>query len=804
MNACFRNAGRLLVVLMSTASGGAFAQSAAPDDAAKGLEEIVVTARRVSENVQNVPATIQAISAEALIQRGIKNESDLQGAVPGLLVHASNNQNQLNYVIRGAAVEAYSGSTPGVQPYFNEVALSGNAAVAFYDVESVQVLKGPQGTLFGRNSTGGAVLYQAAAPKSELGGWGSIQYGNHDKLIIEGALNLPISPDKVLLRVAGTYQSGGAFVTNTFNGKKIGDTKVRSGRITLKLQPTETITNVTMAQYSKYSGTNGGNRVIYADTCGGAFKAITNPMCWAFDGNPFYNSLIRGTANTGGAFPAGYPNGGFIPPGGYGGLEAYLDSQGKFKVNNDGIFPFGSKDKLLVNNTTFEVTPDITIKNIFGYHKTNRAFAYDNDSSFLPLLYAGGNTPGGDNLERRNTRLITDELQLQGEAMDGRLKYILGFFISDSKTNNNSPIAGSGYIQAFGIPYFFALRYKSESIDKSKAVFAQLTYAVTDALNVTAGIRQAWDKLSLEQSPQSSLFVAAKPKLKSKQDDLSWNVSVDYRFSPDVMAYVTTRGSWRVGGYNPFVAASLVGSNGQPIDPDYATAEVGGTYFPQERVRDIELGVKYSGYAGGVPVRLNADIYNTWIKNVQKTAYGIVAGNITSTTTIVPEAKVTGFEVDGEIRPAEWLKLGSTFSYSHARYTKNIAIAFGTLNAFGPYADAPKYSGSAYGEVTAPLSGDTGTLVFHLDGFAVSKVHVSSLGNTLNPNDTLPGYIKLNGRIDWEDPMGVTGLTASFFMKNITNKQYYIGGGGGIQLFAINSGVFGESRTFGGVLRYSF
>jgi iron complex outermembrane receptor protein len=159
MRFSFQNAGRAAAILLCTTSMSAFAQSApgkgpaAAEEDNSGLGEIVVTARRRSENLSNVPTAIAAVSSEALVQRGIKNESDLQTAIPGLVVRASNNQNQLNYVIRGESVEPYSGSSPGVQPYFNDVALSGNTATAFYDVESVQVLKGPQGTLFGRNST---------------------------------------------------------------------------------------------------------------------------------------------------------------------------------------------------------------------------------------------------------------------------------------------------------------------------------------------------------------------------------------------------------------------------------------------------------------------------------------------------------------------------------------------------------------------------------------------------------------------------------------------------------------------------
>jgi iron complex outermembrane receptor protein len=798
MHISWQNAGRVAALLLCTTSIPVFAQSApARTPAAEGstgLQEIVVTARRRSENISNVPTAVTAVNSQALIQRGIQNESDLQTAVPGLVVHASNNQNQLNYVIRGESVEPYSGSTPGVQPYFNDVALSGNTATAFYDVESVQVLKGPQGTLFGRNSTGGAVLYQSMTPGETLGGYASIQYGNHKRLVAEAALTVPLG-EKASFRVAGTYQSGGAYVRNIYNNSELGNSKVKSGRATLKLTPTDALTNTTMVQYGKFGGTNNGNRITYVDGCQNAFKSPNSPACWAIPGNPFYQSLL--TSPKGTYFP-NYPNG-YVYPGGLAALPGYLDSLGKFVVDDDGSFNFHASDVLVTNNTSFELNDTMTLKNVFGYDRTKRSFEYDNDASPYPFLSAGGGLPGGNQLETRNTKILSEELQLQGKAVDGKLSYIVGAFYQDTKTFNNSPIQGFGYIPAINFPYTFALRYKSHSRDQSYAFFVHATYAVTDKFNLTGGIRQTWDKLSLTQTPDSSLFVPSIPYLHHTQHDISWVASADYHVSSEWMVYLTTRGSWRVGGYNPFVAAS-----GSLPEANTATAETGGTYFKPETVRDVEGGVKFNGRWGDIPVHLNADVFNTWIRNVQKTAYGIVNGNITSTTTTIPGAQVTGFEIDGEMRPVEWLRVGANFSFENARYTDKIAIAFGTLNSFGPFADAPKYSGTAFGEITVPLQGDTGTVVIHGDGYAQSLLHTSSLGNTLSPGDKILGYILINGRIDWRDPVGVKGLTASFFMKNITDRRYFIGGGSGVQLYSINAAVYGQPRTFGGVLRYQF
>jgi iron complex outermembrane recepter protein len=535
MKITLQTAGRLAAILLGTTSMSSFAQStpapqAAAEEEGSGFDEIVVTARRRSENLQNVPTTIQAISGEALIKRGIRNEQDLQTAAPGLIIRAGQSQNQINYVIRGESAEPYSGSTAGVQPYINDVAIGNNAATAFYDLENVQVLKGPQGTLFGRNSTGGAVLYQTTRPKNEFGGYGSIQYGNRKKLIVEGAINAPLVEDKVLLRLAGTYQSGGAFVRNLYDGRKLGDTKVRSGRLSLTLKPTDTISNDLMIQYGKFTGTNNGSFYFSSVACGDpANPTPSNPPCWATAGNAFNQTAINSVPGT--YFPD-WPNG-FIFPGGVGpALTSFLRSQGKFVVDNNAPNQFHAKDLFISNATTFELTDNLTLKNIAGFNRTRRGFAYDNDATGYPFLQAGGGLPGGTQDEVRNNRNISDEFQIQGKAFDNRLTYIVGLFYADNKTHNNSPITGFGYIPAINFPFKFALRYNSYARDKTKAIFSQATYALTDQLNLTGGIRYSWDKLSLRQDRTSSLFVPSVPILRSKQDDISWTASVDYKPPP--------------------------------------------------------------------------------------------------------------------------------------------------------------------------------------------------------------------------------------------------------------------------------
>ncbi len=177
------------------------------------MQSIVVTARRTSERIQDVPVAVTAIAAESLTEQRIESQVDLQFATPGLTVRQTGSSDQLNYAIRGQSIDAFSFASPAVVAYFNEVQVGGGAATSLFDLESIQVLKGPQGTLFGRNATGGAVLYGAKKPTLDFGGFVRVGYGNYNNEEMEAALNLPVFSG-VALRLSGKTQQREGFQHN--------------------------------------------------------------------------------------------------------------------------------------------------------------------------------------------------------------------------------------------------------------------------------------------------------------------------------------------------------------------------------------------------------------------------------------------------------------------------------------------------------------------------------------------------------------------------------------------------------------
>jgi iron complex outermembrane receptor protein len=764
------------------------AASPASDDS---LAEITVTARRREENLSKVPISVAVIGDQQLISRSIQTENDLQSAVPGLTVRQNFNANSFSYAIRGQTIDPNSGSPPGVLPYIDEGQVISHSASAFYDLANIQVLKGPQGTLFGRNTTGGAVLFQTAQPDDTFGGYASGRYGNFGSHHEESAINLPIS-SVVKLRIAVSDTGGGAFVRDLSTGQEFGNLVQNSGRLTLLVGPVSGLTNTTVFQYSRDGGTNPPALAYHSSAyaCGNG-KYSDTADCTYGPSNPTFRAWI---AQHPGVFP--------------GGVVAYANLQDKLGPwDYYGDFtPFHvAASTFAINTTKYEISSDVAIKNIITVNRSWSDDANDYDGTPYPLFETPG-TPTADGTSQTNqtrgfyqlTKQVSDELQLQGTALDKRLTYTTGLYYAyqrdDLESNilayNFSPITpGSTFI------------YARQAIDKSYAGFAQATYALTDKLNLTGGIRYTTEKLEAAQLPGSFWtfsLPASNPYFPqhTSTSKPSWIVSLDYAVTPSLLAYATTRGSWRAGGFNEY----QMPTNGSAYD--------GGNMFKPETTEDVEIGMKYNGRDLGIPVTFNIDFYNQWVSDIQRVAQVLGPDETPSQITVnVPKAQVTGVEADLSARPVSWLNIGGDVAYADARFTDN-RVSFNpsfstSVLLYGPYADAPRFSGSAYAELSKQLSHDSGTLTLRGDVFAESEYFFSSLNATVNPGATISGYALVNARLTWSELLG-TRVTAAFFVRNMLNREYYAGGNAEGQSLGLNEANPGQPRMYGVEARVKF
>lgn len=773
--------GSVLVAL--TAAVPAMAQAdepaAALPDTAPVQSDIVVTARRRSESLERVPVAVTALGSKQLAQQSILTQNDLQRTVPGLLVRQTASQNSFVLSMRGQSVDAYSGSSPAVLAYINDVQQSSLSPSSFYDLDSIQVLKGPQGTLFGRNVTGGAVLYATTKPSDTFGGYVTMRAGNYGMMEGQGAVDIPISGDSVLLRVAGDVLYRDGYVYNYFDDQRLGVTRRQSGRATLLIKPVDGLQNVTVFQYNHAGGNNIGNELYSVYPCGATNNGIaltTTAGCL------FQPGLDAAIAQPGAwqayldAHPKAYP----------GGINEFLKIQkamGPWKVNEASAGPHRSHDWFVTNTTTYALHGDTQIKNIFGASKSYSKDITDQVGAPYGVELEVYPTLQGTGYAYRSTQ-ASEELQLLGKAFGEKLNYIVGVYFAsevDEGDFNLAPFDLSPSLPPTPIRYHYKTR------DHTEAFFLQGTYDLSgltgiDGLSVTGGFRYTWEQIRLQQLEGSKFF--GRPSESARFSKPSWQVGLEYQANSQLLLYVEQRGSWRSGGFSGTAPPVLdIGSNG------------GNEYLP-ETTYDVEVGAKYSGRVLGRPTRVNFAFYNQWISNVQRTEYAYLPdGSLSSVTANIPKAEVTGVEFDANIQLADWLQAGGNVAWTNARYTSPNSVLFGEQLTYGPYGDSARWSGSAFAQVNLPVPESLGKISLRGDVYAQTHQYFSNFDATINPESRLPGYTLVNGRIDWE--VAHTTLNLAAFVKNIFNKGYFVGGLAQGPDFGLNGALPGEPRMYG-------
>jgi iron complex outermembrane receptor protein len=751
------------------------------------LDVITVTARRRSENIENVPASITAIDARQLAEQNVVTETDLQAAVPGLTVRETQGSNSLTFSIRGQTVDAFTGSQTAVVPYFDEVEHTTGGASTFFDLESIQVLKGPQGTLFGRNSTGGAILYTSAAPKDQFEGSGTLRFGNYGMREGVGVLNLPLSSDTVLLRIAGDAIYRDGYQTNIYNGSDLGEVERLSARMSLLVRPTDDLKNLLVMQFDRIGGNSTANRLFTVNQCGTSHGGFALNC----DADLFYSPNVDSVVGPGvwEAYIAAHPK---VNPAG---ILAYLENDspklGFWQADEVSPITHSEHDYFVINTTTYDIDADTLIKNITGA-------SYDDDHDLAStigspyLIFASFNPVTGQSGNQNYQTNLSDELQLQGRTLDQMLTYTLGAYYQYSNTNslypqvyfNLSPLDPGSVADDH-----FRIR------DSSTALFSQGTYDLSSfglkGLSFTGGVRYAWEQLNMTQLA-GAVFPEGTYE-STRFSNPSWTLGLAWQATEDLLLYAEGRRSWRSGGFN---------GTAPPIE---APASGGGNLFGSEIVHDVEIGAKLAGDIANRPARLNIALYNQWIDHVQREVNVTPPGRqqAISVTVNVDEAEVSGIELDGSIKPAQWLETGVAATATSARYTKNEVGIFGQTFLFGPYADTPKFSGSLYAKVVLPSPSAWGAMDVRADLYAQTYTYFSNNNDTITPDTRIPGYGLINMRYEWNGVFR-SKFSLAAFVKNLADREYYTGGFALTASLGVNGVSVGQPRMFGGEFTYAF
>jgi iron complex outermembrane receptor protein len=727
--------------------------AASPAGPGFALEEVVVTARRRVERLQDVPVAVTALSAQDIQRANISRTDELQRVAPGFSVTpAPFGNGPLAPTIRSQRQPlsnlVYDQS---VNTYFAEVVQARPIGLntAFFDIGSIQVLKGPQGTLFGRNATGGALLITPAPPTGDFGGYARATVGNYKTHNIEGAVNLPVT-EALQLRLAGRIGRRDGYVESQSTGNELDNERTEAIRLSVRLAPPD----------SRFSTT-----------------AVLDYLHEHDSGAVFRPLVINPAGATALVFP------GIIADTAQVNAEGFHASSAATPQNGTRIFSWGAS---LISE--FELTDDLKLKHIFGYRKIKGLLQFDLDGTRFRVV---------DGTDALRARQYTHEVQLLGTALDGNLDFIVGAY-TFRETGSDPQVT-----IAFNVPQFNFLYARN----KSRSVFGQATYRIPaiQGLSVTLGGRQTWDKRYMNDSatrlgvcsiltadaggvPRNPCFGEGSVKF----DKVTYTASVEYKPTEDVLVYAAHRKGYRTGG---FAAAPRRPSEFIPYRP--------------EVVSDIELGLKATYRFGGMVGRTNLAVYTAKYTDIQR-SFSFIVNQIPRSAIInAADARVKGVELEQMWRPLPHLELSVGYALSDAKY-KTFITPDGRDYSDSPFSGAPKHAVNGQIRWDVPMGDELGELAFQVSGAYRSKtvaydvISYNVATRTVLPQLVIPSYHTFDARIDWTKVMGHENLSAALWVKNLTNEDYVTTLTLDYAAVGISSGLLGPPRTYGLELNVAF
>ncbi|MFT3930688.1 MAG: TonB-dependent receptor [Spongiibacteraceae bacterium] len=755
---------------------------------ARQMDEIIVTARRKDEMAQEVPISMTVMTEDFLRNNNVAKIEDIGTKVPSLrITSVGTSRNEPVITLRGQRQgEAAFNQDPAAPLYFNEIVMApiqgGNAGL--YDLESLQVLKGPQGTLFGRNSTGGAVMITPKRPGYKLGGYAEVKVGNYDLFGFEGAVDVPLF-DTVTTRLAVQKTDRDGYQKNIANnalyGRRYNDEHTEGARLSVNFEQ-GALSNLTVVSYD------------HADEAAGV------PVPGG------YNSSAGVTASSAALRAA---------------FQEQMDSNDPWKVKSDIDGREIVRNTFLSNTTEYEIADELSVKNVFGYRKVHFGTATDADGTYLPIFgaipYGGISGTLNPDLNKIDTEFYSDEFQLFGTALNTDLDWITGLYWSkldgDERKRNRQP--GSYEIAHNSIE------------NTSIGLFVEGTYAFTDEWAVTAGARQSLEKREMTVSKFNDLAMTncvilaegsttAAPGCQRTVDEdfdsTTWKVSVNYTPTTTMLIYGSVSTGFRAGGFN------TRGTNDATLVP-----------YDPENVTTFELGTKQDWELADMPVRSNLAVYLQKYEDIQQTraAPSITNPGTLDTATInAAKAEITGAELDVSIKPTDDLTLSVSYSYVDAKYKSKTDVV--ALNQAAPttlteldtsdddFTYIPQQSATASITYMLPLDASLGDisvmasaywqtemathpLLKEFDSYAWSATGKQQAKDA----STVDGYTIYNLRVDWRGIMGST-FDAALYCNNVSDEEYVQGGLNIVDSFGIASYNYGAPRTYGASVKYSF
>lgn len=763
----------LLAGLAAIFPGTAMAQNAESEADAtqeRAGQVIIVTAERRATNLQETPLSIIALTNEMVESRGIEDLQDLARFSPNLSITPARGagNNNASFVMRGVSGGGGATGERGVGLYIDGIYMprTSGAILQVLDIDRIEVLRGPQGTLFGRNSTGGAIRIFSQQPTQEFEGYGKLTLATNGRVDLVGMLNVPVS-DSLSIRVQGASLNQQGFVER--GSEMLGESSDSIGRFQARFEPSDRF-NATLGLFYSRSTTNGAAITMTEFDMKDGIEGV-------IQGN--YADWINDSFKLAGQAPLAALNDSRIVTG-----DPYKATSvcliGDFNPDYDReCDQFTTDDYFQADlNMSLDLSDTLTLSTVSGYstleHRGNVDFS------------AIGIETRTDNVD---SEVFYQEVQLNAGLFDGMFDLVVGgnYFWEDSLAPNESLTrrGTSVYPATAGPPgtvpnsdagLFRGAVTNIGQTSTSYGLFASGTLHIGDSINLTGGVRRAWDQKDYFQERfAASDFVPAPGTsstfVESSADFTAWDWrgTADWRITPDIMVYATASKAYKAGTFS-YTVVGFTTAN-QATGPNQS---LGIRPIPNEKVVNYEAGLRMDLFDG--VLRLNPTVFRMDFTNRQAavqvpcntgTLVGIIPGSTACPvgfliqTTNQGDVQIEGFELDGVLLLSDSLFLDGSMAFFTP---KLISAPVGTVNLF-PDAPSPTFN------VGATWRGDLadGELQLNANYTWQGEMETHPSSGT-DSSYTLPSYGLLSARAQFK--LNDYPVSFTLYSNNLLNETY--------------------------------
>jgi len=749
-----------ILTTSSLCSNILFAQDVAPADAdSTSVEEIIVTAEKRSERLRDVPMSVTAVTGSQLQDQGVTSPADLAKVVPGFTFTESTYGAPV-YTLRGIGTyDEAMAISPAVGVYSDQIPLpfARMTEGVSLDLQRVEVLKGPQGTLFGENSTGGAVNYIPNRPTDHFAAGGSVTYGRFDETDAEGYVSGPVI-DTVNARLAVRTEQRGDWQYNYADGDTLGQRHFTTGRLLIDFTPSDTLKwSLNLNGWFDKSDVQAMQKVGYAPLSG----TVAHPQ---YPGSPGYPDLQAQLQ----AFPNAPAND-----------RAAAWDPGEDMRRDDNFYQVGIRGD-------WQVSDHVTVTSLTGYSHLSVMTPADSDGTTLPDIH---------DLVFGNVESFTQELRAAGQAgAKDRLKWMIGANYEHDSSDDNQFIGLRGSNSGIGPFRFTGLYNLNQQHVDTEAVFGSIDYTVLDTVTLQGSVRYtnqtrkffgglkddgsgdlaaAFGFLSSALSGSPTVippggFVTLDPTTNKpltnglfgnlNQDNVSWKVGPSWKPTDDVLLYLNAAKGYKAGAFGTLPV----------IRPAQDLPVV------QESVLAYEVGFKAAALSHRVELSGAAFHYDYDNKQLLASTFvGAPFGTLPALVNI-PRSRIEGAELDATVRPFRnfTLQVGGTYIDSKVlgSYVISSPVGGGAANTIDIGGEAfpatPKWQLDANAEYDHPIGGDwTG---FVGAGSTYQSTAQATFGDI--PALQLPSYDLLDLRVG----ANKQNLHVELWGRNITDRYYLI------------------------------